>query len=118
MLAITMIIIGLAALYGFLVVVYYFVTRKKLSTTVRWVGGIVGGAFMSVVMALLALMLIWPPVNILLVAGALGVVTVISGIVLLNVNMARIDDLAEINRREIADELDHCSSNYDVSTRH
>lgn len=117
MLAIVMVILGLAALYGFLLMVYYFITKKNLSTPIRWIGSIIGGAFMSGVMVFLALLLIWPPVNILLTVAGLGVITVISGIVLLNVNVAQIDSLAEMNRREMENELDDCTSNLDVSTR-
>lgn len=117
MLAIIMVILGLAALYGFLIVVYYFITKKNLSTPVRWIGAIIGGTVMSGIMGLSALLIIWPPVNILMISGALGLITVISGIVLLNLNVARIDELAEMNRREIVDELDDCNSNFDVSTR-
>jgi len=118
MLTLIMVILGLAALYGFLVVLYYFATRKYLSTPLRWVGAIVGGAVMSGIMVLLVLLLIWPPVNILLIAASLGVITVISGVVLLNVNVARIDELAEMNKGVIVDELDDCNSTFDVNTRH
>lgn len=117
MLAIVMVILGLAALYGFLLMVYYFMTKGNLSTPKRWIGSLVGGAFASAIMVFLAFLIIWPPVNILLTVACLGVISLISGVVLLNVNMARIDELAELNRREINDELDDCSSNVDVSSR-
>lgn len=117
MLAIVMLILGLSALYGFLLMVYYFVTKKNLSTPLRWIGSIIGGAFVSAIMVFLAFLLIWPPANILLTVACLGVMCLISGVVLLNIDIAHIDELAEMNRREINDELDDCSSNLDVSTR-
>ncbi len=117
MLAIMLIVLGLAALYGFLLMVYYFVTKDGLSTPVRWIGSIFGGTVMSGIMALLAFLLIWPPVNILIMAGTLGVITVISGVILLNVNVSRIDDSAKTNRGDITDELDNSTTSLDVSTR-
>ena len=78
MMAILMMIMGLAAMFGFFLAVYFFVYRlKNLSAPLRWTGGILGGVMAGALSALAVLLLLWPPLSIVL----LGVALLIAGIV-------------------------------------
>ncbi|WP_366922073.1 hypothetical protein MFMK1_002504 [Metallumcola ferriviriculae] len=51
----------LAGVFGFSLVIYYFLYETKLELKWRWLGGVVGGSVSAVVCAIASFILLWPP---------------------------------------------------------
>lgn len=73
---------ALAGIIGFLLSIYFFFYRLKLSSFWRWLGGIVGGLIGGTFMALVVLLILWPPMNDFVTLGGLGLIVVTIGTVL------------------------------------
>ena len=70
-------VMGIAGLLGFSLAIYFFFYRVRLTTPWRWLGGMVGGLILAVLLAMTAYMVLWPPVNaVITFAGALIAVLV------------------------------------------
>lgn len=113
MLAILTVILGLAALFGFLLGIYIFSYRVNLPQPLRWLGGVAGGLVMAVLMAGLALLIIWPPLSITFIIGGLVFVGIISVVALMGGNKNAVSQ----NRSGLNDDLDTYGLDLDVSTR-
>ncbi|PKM80740.1 MAG: hypothetical protein CVU89_12455 [Firmicutes bacterium HGW-Firmicutes-14] len=75
---ILVIVVGLAAVYGFFLGIYFFMYRLNLSAPMRWLGGIAGGTVVGGLMALAAIVLLWPPFSILFSLGMMVLVGAVS----------------------------------------
>lgn len=80
--AIIFLILGLAAVFGFLLGVYFFVFRLKLSESWQWVGGIVGGLVTGSLMVMAVMFILWPPFSFLLTGGVLIGAAVLTGLLM------------------------------------
>lgn len=81
MLAILTVTLGLAAVFGFFLGMYFFTCRVNLPEPFRWLGGALGGLFMAVIMAGITLVMLWPPLSIPFLLGGLaffGIVTAVT----------------------------------------
>jgi hypothetical protein len=72
MMAMLALILGLAAVFGFFLGVYFVLYRMNLPEPLRLVGGVAGGVVMAGITAGVALLMVWPPFSLLFVAGGLG----------------------------------------------
>ncbi len=72
MVAILTTIVVLAAVFGFFLSVYFFFYVVNIARPLRWLAGIIGGVFTGALMAMLAFIILWPPVNFLVITGALA----------------------------------------------
>jgi len=77
------IIMGLAAMFGFFLGLYFFVCRLNLSRPLAWLGGIVSGVIFGGLLAFASLMLIWPPFSLLLTLGMMVMVVVVAAVILI-----------------------------------
>lgn len=76
LIVLTMII---AAVLGFSLSFYFFFHQVKLTSAWRWLGGVVGGAIVAVLLAMTAFMVLWPPANLVItLAGVLLAAAVIT----------------------------------------
>ncbi|HWJ03090.1 MAG TPA: hypothetical protein VNU93_05380 [Verrucomicrobiae bacterium] len=82
MLAILTVTLGLAGLFGFLLGMYVFTYRLNLPDPVRWLGGVLGGLLMAVIMAGATLLMIWPPLNSLFILAGLVLFGITSAVIL------------------------------------
>lgn len=115
MLALMMVMLVLAAVYGFLLGLYFFLSKKSLSTPLRWIGGIAGGTILGGLMAFLALLILWPPISFLLIAGVVGLVVLLSGVIIFSMNEPNLDELIELEREVNNDDVDRSSADFNVS---
>ncbi|MHB1405917.1 MAG: hypothetical protein ACYCV0_10030 [Desulfitobacteriaceae bacterium] len=51
---------GVFALTGFVLSMYFFFYCTRLNRLLRWLGGIVGGLITGSLMALISLLIVWP----------------------------------------------------------
>ena len=110
------VIIGLAAMLGFLLGIYLFVYRLNLSRPIRWLGGIVSGVIFGGLLAFASFMLIWPPFSLLLALGMLVLVVVVAALIFMDrENRAR---AAEVSGNEVNehDDVDVHSFGFDFDT--
>lgn len=82
MMAVVMITLGLAAVFGFLLGQRIF-HRMNISRPLRWLGGTVAGLVLAGVMAVFALLVIWPPFSIIFLGGGLAIVGVVAALTML-----------------------------------
>ncbi|MDA8234676.1 MAG: hypothetical protein M0Z31_07770 [Clostridia bacterium] len=75
---------GLAALFGFFLAYHFFFYRVKLAKPWRWLGAIVGGTVAGGFLAAGTLVLLWPPLNIMMVIGAQVMVVIVTALLLLD----------------------------------
>lgn len=115
MFALMMVMLGLAAIYGFLLGIYLFLSRKGLSTPMRWVGGIAGGIILSGCMTFLALLILWPPISFLLTAGVLGLVVMLSSVVLYGKTEPNLQELIELEMEVNNDDVDESGVDLNAS---
>lgn len=115
MLTLMMVMLGLAAIYGFLLGLYLFLSRKGLNTPLRWIGGLLGGIVLSGFMTFLALLILWPPISFLLIAGVLGLVVLLSSVILYSKKETTLCELAELEREVNSDVMDGSSVDFNIS---
>ena len=126
MLAILTVLLGLAAVFGFLLGIYVFSYRVNLPQPLRWLGGIVGGLVTACVMVGLILLIIWPPLSIPFIIGGLGFVGIVSVAALMGGNkkgngqkngevLLGTSDVSQ-NRSGLNDGLDAYGLDLDVGT--
>ncbi len=82
--AVIFLLVALAGVIGFLLSIYLFFYRLRLNTIWRRVGGITGGFVLGSFMAIVALLIFWPPVVDFVTAGGVGLM-LITIIVLLDI---------------------------------
>ena len=79
------VVMGIAAILGYCLAVYFFFYRVRFTAAWRWLGAAVGGLILAVLLAMTAFMVLWPPVNAattiggLLLAGAVTAVALYGG---------------------------------------
>jgi len=78
------IIMGLAAMFGFFLGVYLFVYRLNLSKPLGWLGGIVSGVIFGGLLAFASFMLLWPPFSLVLALGMLVLVGIVAAVILID----------------------------------
>lgn len=74
-------ILGMAALFGFLLGVYFFLYRVNLGQPFRTIGAVVGGSAVALLMVGVTLVVLWPPVEVMLSLVALvfaGIITAVT----------------------------------------
>ncbi len=75
-------IIGLAAVFGFFLGVYFFLYRINLSPSIRWVAAVLGGIVSAVFMVGVTFLVLWPPLNIMLTLGVLAFAGIMTAVAL------------------------------------
>lgn len=81
MMAILVTIMGLAAIFGFSLTVYFFFYRVEMAQPLRWLGAIVGGPVVAALMVGATMVILWPPVNFVMAAAVLifaGILTALA----------------------------------------
>ncbi len=82
MLAVLTTIVVLAAVFGFVLSVYFFFYVVNIAKPLRWLAGIIGGIFTGALMAMLAFIVLWPPVNFPVIAAALAFAGLVAAVAL------------------------------------
>lgn len=83
---ILLLITGIAAIYGFMVGIYFFLYRTNFGSTLRWIGGIIGGLLFAAIISSLVLITLYPPVNWIFIAAGVLLGAAISIAVLFSKN--------------------------------
>lgn len=78
MIGVFLVIMGLAAVFGFFLSVYFFLYRANISPSMRWPAAIIGGFITGGFMVGLTLLILWPPLNVLVTLGMLALACVIT----------------------------------------
>lgn len=101
---------GLAAVFGFSLGIYYFIYRTKIPLVLSWPLGVISGSIMGGFMAGAVFFALWPPINIMFMFILLILALIVTFISLQGGN-------ARFNEAEIWGEenggLDACSLDFD-----
>lgn len=84
--AMILINMGLAAVFGFFLSLYFFLYRLHFAKVWRLVVGSVVGVIMGCLMAVITLMTVWPSVDYRMSIAGMGIIAVITAAVLLSGN--------------------------------
>lgn len=115
MFTLMMVMLVLAAIYGFLLGLYLFLSRKAMSTPLRWIGGIAGGVVLSGAMAFLAFLILWPPISLILIAGVVGLVVLLSSVILFNKNEPALNKLADLEWEVNGNDVDEFGTDININ---